>query len=215
MKWIIALLPLVFGSGCIVTSTPSSLSYGTGKGVEPLTRESAAEAVKVGESVKSVSKAAFQTYAHTSEMSFTTRPYNFYCVILTPFSEVAVNAYHAKRKYETYDLAKLVIPPADQQVVKVMVSPSTEGTIELTSAARVVIRRGKEIVKPLKEETHEVKFSNKLGATETHKGITATFPLSEFTPDKGPFKIVIVPAGAPAGMEALLPLTVSGLKKLR
>ena len=214
MKRIIVLLPLMFGSGCIVTSSPGSLSYGTGKGVEPLTRESAAEAVKVGESVKSAGKATYQTYAHTSEMSLT-RPYNFHCTILTPFSEVALNAYNSKRKYKTYDLGKLVIPPAGQQVVKVLVSPSTEGTIALTSAARVVIRRAKQIVKPLKEETHTVNFSNKLGATETHKGITATFPLSEFTPDKGPFKIVIVPAGAPAGQEAILPLTVSGLKKLR
>lgn len=211
MKWITGLAFLALGTGCTAGS-PSTLTYGTGKGVEPLTQESAAEAIKVGESVKSIKKATYQAYCSTSQ--FSTPKYFFHCTILTPFSEIVVKAYAAKRKYEKFNPGQIT----GQQVVKVQVDPSLSTfytNVPLTSVEAVIIRRGEAIVKPLKTEIHSVSFANKLGHRETHKGMTATFPLSEFTPDKGPFKVIVVPAGTPAGWEAVLPLKVSDLKKLR
>ncbi len=193
--------------------------------VTPLTPETAPIAIAQGHAVRKASDLCFSDSGLRTKMTIpghALRSYNM--VIMTPACGLAVRAFEAKRKYETFAFDPAQIPPPDDQVVTVTVDPSSNlggffsaaGTTakDFSGVERVVIKRGATVVQPLKAEAHDVTFSNAYGKTVTYKGGTFEFPLSAFDPS-GTAVIVIITDTGVADDEVARVMTIDDLKKLR
>lgn len=189
--------------------------------VTPLTKDSAAAALVRGHALGSSDDICrFFDGIRTPMSKGPIRAFAF--LIETPTCAVALRAFEAKRKFETLTIDQIEIPPTDQQSVILRVDPSSHlGGAFISSAAffsgvaKVVLKRGAEIIQPTKSEFRDVTFSNAYGKTEVYKGGSFWFPLSAFDPAKASLQVVIVPEVGDVGGEAVKTLTVGDLKKLQ
>lgn len=125
----------------------------------------------------------------------------------TPYSLVALTYHEARRKYETPVFTPLDVVNATQ--VEVMVTPGAQmGTLDTIEA--VVIKRGGQILRPLKSSVTPVALSNRMGAkVESAEGVF-TFPFGAFAPDQ---PIILVLIGKRATVEwTMMPRDLWALK---
>lgn len=191
--------------------------------VQPLTPETAAGAITHGQAVAKSSKLCFSDDLTTGVFK-TLPPRGFSLVIETPLCGLAIRAFEAKRKYDPPP-GVADIPPPEDQVVTVSVDPSSfigagfaiagHSAKYFASVEKVVLKRGAEIIQPVKSDSRDVAFSNAYGKTVVYKGGRFSFPLSAFDPAKGGTLIVVVLDSGVQGDEVTKWLTPEDLAKLQ
>jgi hypothetical protein len=190
--------------------------------VKPLTPELVQQAVQKGQRATKVSDLC-QSFDGIRGAWVGGGGRGFFVSIITPYCGIAVRAFDAKRKYENFVADKVEVPPEEQQFIIVRATPSTtvkdplgipRRSLSLASVSKVVLKRGNEIIQPVKSEFEDVTFSNAYGKTEVFKGGSFSFPLNAFGSGKEAVTIVIIPDTGETGHEATKMLTPEDLRRI-
>jgi hypothetical protein len=187
-----------------------------------MTQTRLSEAAKAGQDAKDLKDLVYVSKITTKQkVGMYPRPFDV--VIVTPFGSAAMEAFNAKKDYK--DFAPSTIPEPQDQVVIVRADPADSfggfmalsGHISennLASVSNVVVRRGKEIIRPTQSQPHTLAFSNALGREAKAGGGTFCFPVAAFDPSKGPIEIVVIPVSSKSGDEAVKKLSRKDLEEM-
>jgi hypothetical protein len=220
---LVALLCVVAAFGQETTAVPTAPATPTFQVVKPLTTDLVQRAVQKGRRAKKASELC-QNFDGIGPPLSAGPARGFAVSIVTPYCGVAIRAFDAKRKYEDFAADKVNVPPEDQQFVVVRATASSylgiafaiAGTSAryFSSVAKVVLKRGNEIIQPVKSEPEDVTFSNAYGKTEIYKGGSFSFPLSAFGSGREAVIIIIIPETDRTGDEARKMLTPEDLRRI-
>jgi hypothetical protein len=115
----------------------------------------------------------------------------FLFVLWSPYSEATLLSATAKRRFELRPTPAL--EDLNRQQIVVTVVPSASFT-KAAAIESVVIKRGSDVLHPIKAEVKPVEIQNGLGARRTVSEGNFTFPFSAFDPS-APITVVLLGEG--------------------
>ena len=182
-----------------------------------MTRERLAEAEEAGR--RATSYGAF-LFSDTCRTKGGMGLHMYEVTVTTPFASVAYAVFESKKKKSPMDLASWPLDPPEKQSLIITVDPAALYPAELPpvpphDVAKVFLRRGGQITEPIRSDTHEVLFPAAGGQVSKHRGGAFYFPLASFASADGDLEIVVIPAEAEQGAEAVLKIKKKDLVKLR
>lgn len=139
----------------------------------------------------------------------------FEVTITTPFTAIAYVVFDSVKERKPLDLAQWPIETPGNQSVIVAVDPAGLGRGMPASVAKVVLRRGAQIIEPTHSDTHQVQFPSGEENQREYRGGTFYFSLEPFASEKGDLEIVVFPEHDELGAEAVVTLSKGHLSRMR
>lgn len=178
--------------------------------IAPVTREQIPEAEHAAADARSIERFSFSAHCTTATLV----PHVFDVRITTPFGVMASTAFLARESGTRLDLASLPLEPPGEQRVIVTADPASRSSAAPASVSRVLLRRGDQIIEPVRADGHDVTFPQSKPAA-TRKGGAYYFRLEPFASSLGDLEILVVPEGARIEGAGVVKLKTKKLAALR